>query len=164
MHFQLWNISMYGTKRLIWTRGPHLTFLALTIPLFSDSEELSDGMCHSISPKQQPLMQPNSFPCEQPGDLTWADAPDSNCCISSLHRSSRWIHMASSSRSCLPRGNRIIWIRFCTSHHILRVRTLVKASQKRCVVLQLSPRHGCRHSKSYLPREALGTSSMLNVK
>ncbi|PIL32985.1 hypothetical protein GSI_05103 [Ganoderma sinense ZZ0214-1] len=38
----LWNVAMYGAKRLIWTRGPHLTLLELTIPPSSDLEALVD--------------------------------------------------------------------------------------------------------------------------
>ncbi|PIL26626.1 hypothetical protein GSI_11292 [Ganoderma sinense ZZ0214-1] len=39
---ELIDIALYGAKRLIWTRGPHLTWLTLTIPLLSDPEELAD--------------------------------------------------------------------------------------------------------------------------
>ncbi|PIL32984.1 hypothetical protein GSI_05102 [Ganoderma sinense ZZ0214-1] len=44
----LFNIALYGAKRLIWMREPHLTRLSLAIPVSSDPEELADGMCHPV--------------------------------------------------------------------------------------------------------------------
>ncbi|PIL32983.1 hypothetical protein GSI_05101 [Ganoderma sinense ZZ0214-1] len=43
LELELSNIAMYGAKQLIWTRGPHLTWLALAIPVLSDLEEPADG-------------------------------------------------------------------------------------------------------------------------
>ncbi len=43
--FQLLNIAVYAADRLISTRGPHLTYLEITIPLSDSPEEPILGAC-----------------------------------------------------------------------------------------------------------------------
>ncbi|PIL26629.1 hypothetical protein GSI_11295 [Ganoderma sinense ZZ0214-1] len=44
----LYDVAIYGAKRLIWTRGPHLAQLYLTIPLSSSPEEPADEILRGL--------------------------------------------------------------------------------------------------------------------
>ncbi|KAI1784988.1 hypothetical protein LXA43DRAFT_171741 [Ganoderma leucocontextum] len=46
----LLNMAMYGAERLIWTRGPHLTWLFITIPLSDSPEEPAHARGINLSP------------------------------------------------------------------------------------------------------------------
>ena len=53
LHFQLMNVPLYGAESLILTRGPHLIWLEITIPLSSCPEEPIGGTHCASFPEPQ---------------------------------------------------------------------------------------------------------------